>query len=123
MPKTSVVIYQDERGKAPLIEWLKKQSEQVQNKSREMVALLAERGHELRRPHVENVGGGIYELRVIVRRVQHRILYAFVGHHMVLLTHGLTKTDIVPPIEIERAIEFREKFVNDPKFHTYKVRV
>lgn len=120
MPETVVNIYCEKDGTALLIEWLKRQSKQVQNRAIALIALLKEKGHALRRPHTENLGEGIHELRVIVKRVQHRILYSFVGQNIVLLTHGITKTDVVPPKEIEKAIEYRDKYMENPELHTYK---
>ena len=121
MPETEIVIYQKDNGRVPLVEWLQKQSHKVQDRSIELVKLLKERGYTLRRPHVENLGDDIYELRIIVKRVQHRILYCFVGQNIVLLTHGITKTDRVPPKEINKATEFRDKYVQNPELHTYKM--
>ncbi len=62
----------------------------------------------------------IWELRVIVRRVQHRILYTFAKERVVLLTHGLTKEGIVPPEEIDKAIGYTKEYLQDPKTHTHR---
>lgn len=120
MPETEVNIYCEKDGTALLIEWLKGQSKQVRNRAIVLIELLKEKGHSLRRPHVENLGRDIYELRVIVRRVQHRILYSFVGQNIVLLTHGITKANVVDSKEIEKAIEYRDKYMENPELHTYK---
>jgi len=62
----------------------------------------------------------IWELRVIVKRVQHRILYTFINKQVILLTHGLTKESIVPKEEIDRAIEYRNEYIQNPKKHMYR---
>jgi hypothetical protein len=117
MPKTKVIIYQNEDGSVPLIKWLSKQSEKVQDKCIVLIELLAANGHELRRPYADYVDKGIYELRPIVKRVQYRILYCFVGRNIVLLTHGLVKTDKIPIGEIKSAIKYRDKFAQNSSEH------
>ena len=97
MPETSIVIYKATNGSAPLIEWLKKRAPKVQDKCIALIELLPSRGHELRRPYADYLDGGVYELRPIVKHVQFRILYCFVGRNVVLLTHGLVKTKKIQP--------------------------
>lgn len=36
-----------------------------------------------------------------------------------VLSHGIIKEDIVPPIEIDKAIQRRENFEENPEIHTY----
>jgi hypothetical protein len=122
MPRTNIVIYRDEDGSVPLIEWLETQAPKVQDKCIVLIELLASRGHELRRPYVDYLDKGIYELRPIVRHVQYRVLYCFVGKDVVLLTHGLVKTKEIPARQINKAIEYREKFVNNPQRHSYVMK-
>ena len=81
---------------------------------------LEEMGHELRRPEADTLRDGIYELRIRHLRVHYRILYFF-HDGCAILFDGLTKEDVVPPSDIDRAIEGNRKFANDPKKHTYEV--
>ena len=122
MPKTTVTMYRNEDGSVPLLEWLKMRAPRVQSKCTAMIALLAEKGNELRRPYADYFRDGIYELRPTVGRVHYRVLYCFAGARVVLLTHGLVKTDRVPPKEIERARECRRRFSGDPLKHTFELR-
>jgi len=122
MPKTKVIVYQDKDSSVPLIKWLKKQPQKVQDKCAAMIELLTASGHELRRPYADYIDNGIYELRPTVKRVQYRILYCFVGKNVVLLTHGLVKTDKIPRAEIKRAIEYRNRFIQDPSLHGYEMK-
>jgi phage-related protein len=62
---------------------------------------------------------GIYELRVRHLHVNYRLTYFFEAGRAVL-SHGLTKTDTVPIMEIDRAIARREAFVRAPERHTYE---
>jgi hypothetical protein len=120
MPRANVIIYREQDGSVPLVDWLKKQPFKAQNKCTALIELLAEKGNELRRPYVDYLDDGIFELRPVVKRVQYRILYCFVGRNIVLLTHGLVKADKVPISEIDKAIECRNKFVRNPQTHTWK---
>ena len=76
-------------------------------------------GHELRRPEADLLRDGIHELRVKKGRVNYRLLYFFTGGQAVIL-HGLTKEDVVPDIEIERALRRKAEFDSDPLKHTYE---
>ncbi|MBN1506598.1 MAG: type II toxin-antitoxin system RelE/ParE family toxin [Sedimentisphaerales bacterium] len=119
MLKTLVLIYREAEGSAPLLEWLDGLPEKAQDKITARVELLAERGHELRRPHCDYLEHEIYELRVRLGHVQYRILYAFVGLNVVLLSHGCTKEDVVPKSEIARALRNLAAYKSAPAKHTY----
>jgi len=122
VPKTDIVIYQDKDGSVPLVKWLKKQPRKVQDKCITMIDMLAAEGYELRRPYADYLDKGIYELKPIVKRVQYRILYCFVGENIVLLTNGLIKTDKIPATEIKKAMAYRDKFVQYPSLHSFKMK-
>jgi len=81
---------------------------------------LREVGHELRRPEADFLRDGIYELRVSLQGVQHRILCFFHGTLAAVVSHGLVKERVVPPKEIDRAIERKKRFEVDPRRHTYE---
>jgi hypothetical protein len=119
MPRTRVVIYQEAEGSAPLLEWLDELPEKAQDKITARVELLAERGHELRRPHCDYLEQQVYELRIRLGHVQYRVLYAFIGQDVVLLSHGCTKEDVVPRNEIVRALKNLAAYKAAPAEHTY----
>jgi len=81
---------------------------------------LREVDNELRRPEADFLRDGIYELRVSLQGVQHRILYFFHGTLAAVVSHGLVKERVVPPKEIDRAIERKKRFEVDPRRHTYE---
>lgn len=92
--------------------------------------MLEDQGHELRRPHAENLGQDIYELRVKYNHVNYRILYFFQGQAAVVVSHGFSKEKRIPPKEIRLAVERKMKFESDPDSHTlssigivYRIRV
>jgi len=62
---------------------------------------------------------GIYELRARHRNVHYRILYAFIGQNIVLLSHGFTKEKKVPDKEINRAVRNRDSYIRNSEAHTY----
>ena len=93
--------------------------DKVQDKCIALIELLAETGHKLRRPHCDFLEQGIYELRARRGNVNYRILYAFVGRNVVLLSHGFFKERKVPKKEIYRAIRNLDNYKKDPKTHTY----
>jgi hypothetical protein len=119
MPKTKVFIYQEKIGKVLLLEWLDGLSSKIRYKCIAAVELLEEKGNELRRPYCDYLEQGIYELRVRRGNVHYRILYAFVGENIVLLSHGCTKEREVPKREIDMAISNRDIYRADPKAHTF----
>ncbi len=120
MPKTRIVIYSENDGAAPLIEWLDSLPTKVQDKCIAKIELLQEKGHQLRRPHCDYLDDGIYELRVRHGNVNYRILYCFCSGKMVLLSHGCTKGKEVPPKEIKMALKHKLSFESDQKAHTYQ---
>ncbi len=67
------------------------------------IDLLKEFGNQLRRPHVDSLGDGIYELRIPVKRKQFRLLYFYYYQGIIVISHGLRKEAKVRTSEIEKA--------------------
>jgi len=119
MPETEVVFFAEADGSAPLLRWLDEQPAKIQDKCIVRVERLAAMGHELRRPEADLLRDGIYELRVRQGRVNYRMLYFFHAGQAVL-SHGLTKEDVVPDREIDLAVRRRTAFERDSARHTYR---
>lgn len=122
MPKTEVLFYCDERGQAQVVEWLRelrRKDKKAYAKCTARIQVLAQLGHELRRPMADYLRDGIHELRIRQGHVNFRILYFFHGQAVAILAHGLTKEDEVPNADIERAIQRKEAFAKNPAKHTY----
>ena len=120
MPDTKVYFYRDERGRSPVIEWLQELRACNRGGYAKCVALirrLKRFGHELRRPHADLLRNGIYELRGDEGRVNYRLLYFFHGRNIAVVAHGLTKVKKVPAAEIDRAIERKNRYEQDPQKH------
>lgn len=113
MPQVEVLFYQEDDGSSPPLDWLMSLPAEARNRCQARLALLHELGHELRRPHAENLGEGLYELRVKCYRVNYRMLYFFHGREAVVVTQGFTKKRVIPPEEIELAIARMRKFISD----------
>ncbi|WP_414576322.1 type II toxin-antitoxin system RelE/ParE family toxin [Anabaena sp. CCY 9402-a] len=123
MPETRVVFYQEEDGEVPVLQWLTELLQEDRKGYANCVARikqLAASGYELRRPTADYLRDGIYELRAKHMRVQYRILYFFHGQNVAILGDAITKEEAaVQPIEIERAIERKRLFEDNPDVHTY----
>jgi phage-related protein len=120
MPRTNVLIYQDDDGTVPFLEWFETLPRKAQDKCRVRIERLRELGHELRRPEADYLRDGIYELRVRLQRINYRMLYFFHRDIAALLSHGLVKESQVPPKEIDRAVANRRKFEKNPEQHTHE---
>lgn len=118
MPRTRVVFYKNEDGSVPLLDWLDGLEDKARDKCVVKIERLAELGHDLRRPEADLLRDGIYELRTKRGHVQYRILYFFHGNVAAIVSHGLTKEKAVPPLEIDRALERKNKFLKNPARHT-----
>jgi phage-related protein len=123
MPATRVVFYQEADGKVPVRDWL----DELRNRNRRAfekciarLQWLRDFGHELRRPTADYLRDGIWELRIGHRTVNYRILYFFYKGGACVLAHGLTKTDVVPDRDIERALRRKMRFEQDPEGHSYE---
>ncbi|MFH1742469.1 MAG: type II toxin-antitoxin system RelE/ParE family toxin [bacterium] len=120
MPETKVVLYREDDGTVPFLDWLDSIPIKVLDKCRVRIERLEELGHELRRPECDYLGQGIYELRVGFQSVNYRMLYFFHGSAIVVLSHGLTKEQRVPSREIDQAVERMKKYQANPERHTYE---
>src|SRR5437773_1749064 len=120
MPKTKVVFYKEADGSVPVLEWLDSLQRKVLDKCTVRIERLEEMGHELRRPEADFLRDGIYELRVGLQHVNYRMLYFFHGTEAAVVSHGLVKQAEVPPKEIAKAIQRKQKFEKNPKTHTHE---
>lgn len=120
MPQTEVFLYKESDGEVPVVEWmqgLRQRDARGYAVCLARVRMLAAMGHELRRPHSDYLRDGIYELRAKRGRVNYRMLYSFHGQNVAILSHGLVKEREVPEIEIERAIQRRRRYEQNPIGH------
>ena len=112
-------MFRDAAG-CPALDWFNDLPETAYTKGMARVRRLAELGHELRRPEADYLEEGIYELRWRFQSVNYRALYFFHGRDTVVLSHGFTKEDRIPPREIDRALRHKALFQKNPNAHTYE---
>jgi phage-related protein len=120
MAQTELLVYCEVDHTAPLNAWLDSLQPKARARCLERLALLEENGHDLRRPHVENLGAGLYELRVKFFQVNYRMLYFFHGRDAVVVTQGFSKEKTIPKREIALALTRKRKFAQDPRKHTFR---
>lgn len=120
MPATSVILFRDAAGRVPLLEWFDKLPRKAGAKCIARIERLSQLGYELRRPEADFLRDGIYELRAGLAGIHYRMLYFFHGRAAVVRSHGLTKRRVVPPKEIDLAVQRQEAFVLDPARHTHQ---
>jgi phage-related protein len=121
LPSTEVIIFAEDDGSAPLMEWLEdSRSMQVKARDKCIVTIerLKERGHELRRPEADYLERESYELRAKLGHVHYRMLYFFHAGKAVI-SHGITKEGAVPDSEIDLAVQRKAMFARNPSKHTY----
>lgn len=121
MPSTEVRVFRKADGTSPFTEWfdeLESDDPAIYAKCYARILLLAECGHQLRRPQTDYLEQGIYELRTRKGRVHYRILYSFNGKNVAVLTWGCTKKKAVSPNDIEYAVKAMELVKRDPARHT-----
>ncbi len=119
MPETEVLLFADDDGSAPLVQWLDGLPPKVQDKCIVRIERLAELGHELRRPEADLLRDGIYELRASYQGIHYRMLY-FIDAQSAVVTHGLSKESNVPDREIDLALRRKAAFEGEPAKHTYR---
>jgi hypothetical protein len=120
VPRTRVVLFQEEDGSCPFLDWFAELPTKAQDKCFLRLERLREIGHELRRPEADILRDGIYELRVSLQGLQYRVLYFFYGTLAAVVSHGTVKERVVPSKEIERAIQRKKRFVANPLKHTHE---
>ena len=75
------------------------------------IDLLRELGEKLKRPHADYLDGGIYELRIPVKRKQFRLLYFFFYQDRIIISHGLQNEAKVKRADIEKAGKHKADYV------------
>jgi phage-related protein len=119
MPKTEVLFYKEEDGTVPIVNWLRELPQKPRLKCLAWIRRLHNFGHELRRPYVDYLRDGIYELRVGLHGANYRVLYFFYGKAAVVLSHGIVKERAVPPLEIDKAARRKREFEQNPQAHMF----
>lgn len=118
MSQTRLILFKAEDGSVPFLDWFGAIPPKAQDKCRVRLERLRQLGHELRRPEADFLRAGIYELRVGFQGINYRMLYFFHGREVVVVSHGIVKKRVVPPREIEVALQRKAQFAVNPRRHT-----
>lgn len=111
-----VVFYKNKKGEEPARDFLDSLDKKMRAKMTRTIQLLETNGNKLREPYAKSLRDGIFELRAKEGSDITRVLYFYVIGDKAVLTHGfIKKTDKTPPSEIERAIQYRDDFLNHIK--------
>jgi len=120
MPQTILILYREDDGSVPLLEWLDRLPGKAQDKCIVRLERLRLLGHEIRRPEADYLRDGIYELRAGFQGIHYRMLYFFRGQSAVVVSHGIAKTKAVPSREIALAIRRKRQFEAEPARHMHE---
>lgn len=109
--KFTVEFYETEKGEKPCLDFLDTLEVKLRAKAFRDMALLEEKGTELRLPYSRHLDDGIFELRTIQGKNIIRNLYFFFVGSKIIMTHGFKKkTNKTPQEEIDRAKEYRKDY-------------
>lgn len=89
--KFTVEFYEKENGEKPCLEFLNTLEVKLRAKAFRDLALLEEKGTELRLPYSEHLDDGIFELRTKQGTNIVRNLYFFFVGNKIIVTHGFRK--------------------------------
>ncbi|MFH1127923.1 MAG: type II toxin-antitoxin system RelE/ParE family toxin [Candidatus Omnitrophota bacterium] len=89
--RKKAIYYEDERNSRPVEEFINDLESKTKAKVLARIEFLEERWQELRRPYVDTLEEGLYELRVILSGNQVRVIYTYMFKDYIVLLHGIIK--------------------------------
>lgn len=111
-----VEFYITKSGDCPAQDFLNSLTKDEQARVIHYLKMLQEHGRQLHRPHADHLRDHIWELRIRCSYTHYRMLYFFHDGKKFIITHGFKKqTSNVPELEIDKAIECREDYLNRVK--------
>jgi len=106
------IFYETIDGKRPVEKFIESLDLETQDKFVIKQQLLQDFGPQLRYPHTDHLGEGLFELRFKGKEGQIRVLFFFFYEKRIIFTNGFVKkTQKVPRKEIEIAQERRKDFL------------
>ena len=112
MGEYTCIYYTTPAGRAPVKEFIESLAEDSQDAFFYKVELLETFGPQLRRPHTDHLGNGIFELRCVGKEGQIRTLFFFLSGERIIFTNGfIKKTREIPRSEIELAEQRRKEYL------------
>ena len=111
-----IIFYRNDAGHCPFEKFIDRLPEEDAREVVASIAALRELGNKARRPLVDYLENGVYELRARRIKKQFRVLYSFVGKNKILILTGLIKkSKAVPAKEIRKAKTMRMKYLKQVK--------
>lgn len=101
--KYRVYFYRSPTGRCQACDYARAMDINHQVKAKRWFMALSEMGPELPADYGEHLRDGVWELRIIIQRHQHRFLYSFWKGIVVVTNAFLKKSRVVPAVEIERS--------------------
>ena len=102
--RKKAIYYEDERNSRPVEDFINDLESKTKAKVLARIEFLEERWQELRRPYVDALQDGLYELRVIFSGNQVRVIYAYMFKDYIVLLHSIIKkTKEVPQDDMLKA--------------------
>ena len=109
----TVEFYEKASGEKPCLSFLTTLEVKLRAKVFRDLALLEEKGRELRLPYSDHLEDGIFELRTKQSSNIVRSLYFFYEGNRIVVTHGFRKkTQKTPPEEIDKAKRYRNDYLS-----------
>lgn len=110
------VAYAKFNGEVPIDEFLNSLTPKQEAKVLRSIELLEEFGLGLGGPHIAYLEDGIYELRTkLSTNIFRTTLFHWDGNQIVLLHGFQKKMQKTPPMEIKRAKEYRDDYLEQKK--------
>lgn len=97
--KKKAIYYEDERNNRPVEEFINELDSKIKAKVLARIEFLEDRWQELRRPYVDILEEGLYELRVVFAGNQVRVIYAYMFKDYIVLLYGIIKKISAVPRE------------------------
>lgn len=112
MQEYACIFYETTDGRRPAEEFIESLGQDTQDKFIIKQRLLQDFGPQLRYPHTDHLGEGLFELRFKGKEGQIRALFFFFSGKRIIFTNGFVKkTPKTPRQEIEIALKRRRDFL------------
>lgn len=109
-------FYTKDNGEKPAKDFILGLDVKMRAKILGLVAVLEEKGNQLREPYSKHLEDGIFEIRGKVGTDITRVLYFFYYGRRIIITNGfIKKTQETPKREIKLAKSYRKEFLERVK--------
>ena len=107
-----VIFFEKDDGTHPAEEFINSLDDKMAAKIYWILGMIETNGPELREPYSKHLDDGIFEVRAKFGSDITRVLYFFFTGKCAVATNGFTKkTQKTPPAEIDKAKDYRKKYL------------